>query len=254
MGEDSDNYYCRNKARYEGSDAQFAGTHFCIAKRTLAADQKAIRAMGFAIDTERFEMFGNVAREQKAELEQKLFDALLDGGLEATGMMVNSAASLNPWNVNNAVNMLRSKGFGNQTVIAALRRVAAQKNKAAMATAYHQFVEVAKAAKEGWSTGSAIASDPRNAELRLLLGALKVMQGNPELGLVVTGAEVGESLAYLVYLNGRVGELSSMTDEKLSRLSTLGKRLKDHVDAMRTSRTAWRQAMGINSGDPTCRS
>ena len=66
--------------------------------------------------------------------------------------------------------------------------------------------------------------------------------------------QVGESLAYLVYLNGRVGELSSMTDEKLSRLSTLGKRLKDHVDAMRTSRTAWRQAMGINSGDPTCRS
>lgn len=252
VGEDADNYYCRSRAQYEGSAAQRAGTRFCSAKRTLGADQNAIRELGFAIDTERFEMFAEVSKEQKAELENKVFDALLDNGLEATTVLANSAKSLNPWNVNNAVKMLEEKGFKNAAVSSALRRIALQKDKPAMAAAYRDFVEATKAAKEGWNTGSAMAKDRQNADLRLLVGALKVMQGNPELGLVVSGAELGESFAYLAYVSGRVNDLTKSTDEKLQRLAMLSQRLKGHVGDVRTSRTGWRRAMGISTGEPTC--
>jgi hypothetical protein len=254
VGEDADNYYCRSRGEYQGSAAEKAGMRFCAAKLALAADQKAVRELGFASDVERFEMFERVAREQKSELQRKVFDALLDQGLEAAGLVVDSAKSLNPWNVNNAVNMLNDKGFGNAAVIAALRRVAATKDKPAMAAAYHDFAEAAKAAKEGWSTRQGVATDARNAELRLLVGALKIMQGNPELGLLVTGAELGESLAYLTYVNGQVSDLAQSTDDKLIRIGMLTQRLKGHVDTVRASRWQWRQAMGIGSGEPRCAS
>lgn len=254
VGEDADNYYCRGRGEYQGSAAEKAGARFCAAKLALAADQNAIRQLGFASDVERFEMFEDVAKEQKSELQRKVFDALLDQGLEAIGLAVDSAKSLNPWNVNNAVKMLEEKGFRNRAVAAALRRVAATKDKPAMAAAYHQFAEVAKAAKEGWNTGSDMASDQKNSEMRLLLGALKVAQGNPELGLLVTGVELGESLAYLVYVSGRVNDLTRSTDDKLLRVGTLSQRLKGHVDAVRASRSQWRHAMGIASGEPRCSS
>jgi hypothetical protein len=252
VGEDDDNYYCRRKSEYQGSVAERAGTRFCVARRTLAADQSAIRALGFATDTERFEMFQRVSREQKAELQHKVLDVLFDQGLEATSVAVKSAQSLNPWNVNNAVKMLKEKRFGNAKVIAALRRIALTKDKPAMAAAYREFADVAKAAKEGWSTGSGMASDANNAELRLLVGALKLMQGNPGLGTAVTAAELGESFAYLVYVSGRVDELTRSTDDKLLRLDTLSQRLKGDVEALKASRRQWRQAMGIAGGEPTC--
>jgi hypothetical protein len=254
VGEDADSYICRNVSEYRGSSAEQAGMSFCSARRFLVADQNAIRQLGFANDTERFEMFAGVAREQKAELKHKVFDALLDQGLTATSIAVNSARSLNPWNVNNSIKMLRDRGYGNQTVISAMRRIAEQKNKPAMAAAYARFSELARSAKEGWSSGSAAAKDANNAELQLLVGALKVMQGNPELGTLITSAELGESLAYLIYVNGRVSDLSQATDEKLLRLGTLSQNLKARVDAMNTSRRQWRQMLGITSGEPNCQS
>jgi hypothetical protein len=252
VGEDAENYYCRSRAQYEGSAAQRAAAQFCSAKRTLGADQNAIRQLGFSLDTERFEMFAEVSREQKAELQNRVLDALLDYGFEATAVIANSAKSLNPWNVNNAVRMLEEKGFKNAMVNAALRRIALQKDKPAIVAAYRDFVDAAKAAKEGWNTGTAMSKDSQNAALRLLVGALKVMQGNSDLGLAVTAAELGESLAYLLYMNGRVNELTKSSDEKLQRLTALSKRLQGHVGDVRTQRTEWRRAMGISRGEPTC--
>jgi hypothetical protein len=254
VGEDADNYYCRRRAEYEGSRPQALGARVCAARRTLAADQNAIRALGFAVDTERFEMFADVAREQKSELEHKVLDALFEQAFEATGKVVESAKPLNPWNVNQAADILQAKGFGSPTVIAALRRVARQKDKPAMAAAYQEFAAAVKGAKEGWSTGSAMAKDPDNAQLRLLLGALKVVQGNPDLGLAVTTAELGESLAYLAYVNGQVSELTKLTDDKLARLAVLSKRVQGHFGDVRDARKSWRESMGIRTGEPTCSS
>jgi len=252
VGEDEDNYYCRSRREYEGSPTQALAARVCAARRTLAADQSAIRALGFGIDVERFEMFADVAKAQKAELEHKVFGALFEQAFEATGKAVESAKSLNPWNVNQAADLLEAKGFGNPAVIAALRRIARQRDKPAMAAAYQQFAAAVNGAKEGWSTGSGMAKDPDNAKLRLLVGALKVVQGNTDLGMAVTTAELGESLAYLVYVNGRVNELTKVSDEKLARLATLGNRVKGHVEDVRTARTAWRKAVVIKTGEPTC--
>ena len=252
VGEDEDNYYCRSRREYQGSAAEKAAERFCSLKRTLAADQNAIRQLGFTGDVQQFEMFGEVAKDQKAELQKKVYDALLDSALDGVGIAADSAKSLNPWNVNNAVRMLEEKGFRNKTMVTALRRIAAAKDKPAMAAAYNQFVEITRAAREGWSTGSDMATDPVNAELRLALGALKLMQGNPQLGLVITTAEFGENLAYLYYVNGRVTDLTKSTDDKLERLGSLTKRLKDHVAAVQTSRADWRRGLGLRAGEPRC--
>ena len=199
-------------------------------------------------------MFKEVAKDQKAELQRKAYEGLFESGLDAGALAVDSAKSLNPWNVNHAIRMLEEKGFRNRTMVTALRRVAATKDKPAMAAAYHHFTDIAKAAKEGWFTGSDMATDPANAELRLAVGALKVMHGNPNLGLVITSLEFGESLAYLLYVNGRVSDLTRSTDDKLDRLGTLTRRLREHVDAVHTARAEWRRGLGIRAGEPRCES
>jgi hypothetical protein len=242
-----------NRVEYEGSQAQKLASHFCLTKQALAADQNAIRHLGFAGDTERFEMFAKVAQDQKAELKHKVFDALLDQGLEATGLALDTARSLNPWNVNKAADTLKAKGFGDARVIAALRHIARQKGKPAIAAAYHDFSEAAKSAKEGWSTGSGMTKDPEYADLQLLVGALKIMQGNYELGLAVTTAELGESLAYLTYVSGQVSDLTRLSDDKLSRLTTLTERLRGHVNDMKKTKQDWQKSIG-NAGEPTCSS
>jgi hypothetical protein len=252
VGEDADNYYCMEKAKYEGSDAQNFGLQFCHAKLAVAADQRAIHELGFATDAERFELFADVAKEQRADLKRKVFDAFLDQGLEKTETMLKSAKSLNPWNVNNAVHMLDTKRFGRPTIAAALRRIALQKDKPAMFVAYRDFVDVAKSAKEGWDTGSDMAKDPESADLRLLVGALKVVQGNPELGLAVTTFEFSESVVYLWYVSGEASELAKLSDEKLKRIPDLTERLKGHLKTMAQSKKTWRTATGYATGTPVC--
>jgi hypothetical protein len=253
VGEDADNYYCMEKAKYDASPAKNLASQFCHAKYAVAGDQNAIRALGFNFDAQRFELFTDVAKDQKADLEHKVFDALLDQSLEGSGMAFKSAKSLNPWNVNNAVNMLKDKGFGNTAIINALRRVAAQKDKPAMYAAYKDFVELAKSAKEGWATGSDMAKDPDNANLRFLLGALKVMQGNPELGAAVTTLEFGENLAYLYYLTGEVNDLAKASGQKMKRLSELSAKLNGDVKALTQSKRGWQASTGYRTGTPVCK-
>ena len=252
VGEDADNYYCMGRARYEGSAAQGFGSRFCRAKRAVATDQTAIRELGFATDNERFDLFANVAREQKAELQHKLFDALLDQGLEATETVLIRAKSLNPWNVNNAIDVLKTKGFGNETIIAALRRIALQRDKAAIVAAYRDFVEVVKAAKKEWNTVSEMAKDPEKSDLHLTVGALKIMQGNPEFGLAITAAELAESLVYLAYTTGKINELAKVSDDKVTRLAELTKRLRRDVDDANESKNAWRQSLAYTTAIPVC--
>src|SRR5438874_1169778 len=64
VGEDADNYYCMERSR--SSTAQHYGIEFCHAKIAVGADQNAIRALGFATDAERFELYAGVASTQKA--------------------------------------------------------------------------------------------------------------------------------------------------------------------------------------------
>lgn len=257
VGEDADNYYCMERTKYEGSTTQKFGSQFCLAKQLLVADQTAIRNLGFALDAERFEMFENIAHEQKAELQHKIFDALLDQGLEATDIALDSAKSLNPWNVNKAIDMLKAKGFDNALIISALRRIALQEDKPTLLASYRDFVKLAKRAKEGWDTEAGIAKDPENSQLRLMVGALKIMQGNPELGLAVTAAEFSENLTYLGYLSGQVSDLTNASDEKLALLGTpthggLTQRLKLHVNDMMTAKNAWQKSSGYATGTPVC--
>jgi hypothetical protein len=252
VGADADNYYCMKKPVYEGSAAQQYGRQFCQAKQVVAADQTAIRALGFTTDAERFEMYGDVATGQKAQFQHRILNALFDQGLNATQVMVNKASSLNPWNVNTAVRTLEESGFDNAVVVMALRSIARQRDKPAMAAAYRDFAQKLKGAKEGWETRTDMSTDTKNAKLRLALGALKIMQGNPELGLVITGLQFGENIAYLLYLTNRIDDLTAATDAHLARLHELSERLQSHVTAMLANKRAWRNSTGYSTGTPVC--
>ena len=250
IGEDADNYYYMERSKFKGSAAERLGAQYRRAKLEIAADQTAIRELGFALDVDSFQRFEELAKKEKEELQHQIFDALLEQGLEATRLAAESAKSLNPWNVQKAIHFLEEKGFRNGAVFAALRKIAATKGKPEMAAAYKEFAESLKAAKIGWDTGRDAAKDPDHAELRMAVGVLKVLQGNPELGLAVTAAEFGEHLVALGYMSGKVKELTALTDEKLTRLATLTERLHGHVKELNESRTAWRKATGHQNASP----
>lgn len=71
------------------------------------------------------------------------------------------------------------------------------------------------------------------------------MQGNYELGLVVTGLEFGEDSAHPHYLSGEVNDLAQATDDKLAGLAPLGARWKDHASDLVRTRQQWPTGMGL---------
>jgi hypothetical protein len=251
VAEDATNWYCREAKAYKNSEGPKLADQYCATNKKVAADQNAIRNLGFAVDVERYRMFGKVAQDQQADLKRKIMLAMFDQGLLATGNILDGAKSLNPWNVNKAVKLLEEKGFGNEQLIASLRDVARVRGKPEIAAAYHRFEELAKSTVEGYSTGQGMAKEPETAQLQLLAGALKTMQGNYELGLVITGLEFGESIAYLSYVSGEMNSLAQETDDKLAKLVPLAARLKDHVKYLVSTREAWQTEMDIPVA-PSC--
>jgi len=226
---------------------------FCKAKMQVAADGRAIKQLNFGNDAESFEMFEKTSRTQKAKFEEKVLGALLDQGLEATTMAAKSAKSLNPVSVNAAIDKLRKSGLNNEAIVAALHAIADTRDKPAMAEAYKTLVHLVRSAKEGYDTGKDMAEEPGNAKLRLLLGVLNVPQRNPELGLVVTGADFGESLAYLGYISAKVGDLTQVTDDKLLQLKSLVARMRGDMTSLQRARSQWKAAnAGSGQGEPDC--
>lgn len=224
---------------------------FCATQLRVAADQRAIEQMNFGNDARSFEMFADVSATQKAKFQEKALDALLDQGLKATTIAAESASSLNPYNVNTTINKLRAKGFNNDAIFAGLRKIAATKGKPAMAEAYKDFVDIVQKAKEGYDTGKEMAEESQNANLRLLLGVLKVAQGNPEAGLAVTAADFGESFFYLGYISAQVGDLTQVTDDKLVLLKGRIDRLKQDVSALNAAKQDW-ATTSQKPGEPDC--
>jgi hypothetical protein len=229
-----------------------AAANYCAAKLKVGADERAIQQMNFGNETRSFEMFADVSAEQKAKFQKKVLDALLDQGLEVTKMAADSAKSLNPYNVNATIKRLRAEGLNNDAIFAGLRKIAATKDKPAMAAAYKSFVDLVKNEKEGYDAGKDMAEDSQDANLRLLLGVLKVAQGDSEVGLVVTGADFGVSFAYLGYISGQVDDLTQVTDSKLLQLNSLIDRLKQDVSALNAAKQDWAGA-NDHPGEPDCR-
>jgi hypothetical protein len=228
-----------------------ANVKFCAAKLKVSADERAIQQMNFGNDERSFEMFENVSKAQKMKFEEKALGALLDQGIEATKMAAKSAKSLNPWNVNTKINELRVMGLNNDAIFTGLRKLAATKDKPAMAEAYKDLVGLVQSAKEGYDTGKDMAKEPQNATLRLLLGVLKVAQGNPELGIAVTAADFVESFAYLGYMSVKVGDLTQVTDDKLALLKSRIERLKNDVVSLRKAKQDW-TTTNAEQSEPDC--
>jgi hypothetical protein len=252
IGEDVQRYYCLAESRYHNSPAMHLAEQYCKERKIVAADHNAISQLGFNLDAQRLEEYGAVAREQKDEMADKVVSALLDQSLDAAEAGLGSAKSLNPWNVNQAVKMLEEKGFAHPAIVAALRRVAQQRYKPEMFEAYKHFIDLAKAAREGWKTGEAAEKDPKNSNALLLLAALKTVQKNPEMGLIITGAEFTESMAYLYYLSGQIPDIAQSTDEKLARLPALSQRLHSHARELAETRRAWREQTSYSGATPVC--
>ena len=220
----------------------------------MAADERAIAQMNFGNEVRSFAMFAKVSKAQKAKFEEKVLGALIDQGAEASTMAAMRAKSLNTVNVKAAIKKLRASGLKDERIFAALYTIANTKDKPAMAEAYKEVVHLVMTGKEGYDTGKDMAEDLKNARLRLLLGALKVAQGNPELGLVVTGAEFGESLAYLGYISSKVGDLNRVADSKLAQLNSLIARLKGDVATLQRAKRHWAAANpNAHRTEPECR-
>lgn len=224
----------------------------CSAKRRIAADQQAIRLMNFDADTESFEKFEWIAREQKAELTNKLLSAALDQGIDAASKLPKKLMTLNMNNVHKEIKKLESIGLNkNQRVIDAMYEIAQSIDERKKIKAYNRLLKEVKTAKEIYSTGTGIAKDPDNAGLRFLLGALQIAQRNPVLGLWVTAADVSENFAYFVYLTGQVGDLSKLTDDKMKALNERIVQMKKDMTAFKTAKQKW-QASGM-TGEPDCK-
>ena len=251
VAEDENNWYCKDVAAYQKTRGPELVGEYCSAKLKVGADQSAIRNLGFAVDTERFEMYRAVATDQRSELKNKVMMEMVGNSLKVVGNLADSARPLNPWSVNKSVKMLEDNGFGNPALIAALRNIALVRGKPAMAAAYAKFEKLAESGLEGYSTGRGVKKDPGTWKLQLLAGALKVMQGNEAAGLVITGAEFSESLAYLYYVGGQVDALDQITDDKLANLARLGERLKDDVDDMVSAKQSWQSEMDVPVA-PSC--
>lgn len=224
---------------------------FCKMKGLSDADIAAIKAIDFRADIESYQEFEKLSTKEKASFENKAFMAALDQGLEAAEKGVDAAKSLNPWSVNTAIKDFKARGFDDPTLFAAMRKVAAATGKPQKAEAYKAFVKLAKAGYEGYKTGKDMREEPDNARLRFLLGTLKVMQNNPELGLAVTTAEFAESYAWLYWLDRLQSERMDITETKLKQLAALSANLKTHMDAMKTARDQYREDTGA-SDDPSC--
>jgi hypothetical protein len=167
-------------------------------------------------------------------------------------MAAKSAKSLNPFNVNDTIKTLSAAGLADEHVISALRTIAGTRDKPAIAEAYKVVVGFVKAGKEGYDTGKDMAADRKNARLRFLLGLLKVAQGNPEVGLGLTGLEFVESLVYLGYSSSKVDALNKITDDKLVVLKSLFAQLKADMAALQRAKAEWR-AENIDALEPACR-
>lgn len=252
VAEDAHNYYCLVSEDYNQTRGPQLAAQYCSAKKVIGADQSALHNLNFANDADRYELYTDVAKSQQAELKNRVMMALVSQALVASDALAQSAKSLNPYNVNNAAKLLEEKGFGNAQLISALRAVAAVRGKPEMAAAYSRFVQTAQMTLNGYGTGSGVEKDPATAQLQLLAGALKTVQGNYELGLVITTAQFGESLAYLYYVGGQIDDLANATDDKLGRVAALGSRLKGHVEDMVAARQAWQAETGVPSA-PSCR-
>ena len=207
--------------------------------------------MNFGSDARSFEMFAGVSEAQKAKFEEKISGALLDQALEATTLAAKSASSLNPWNVNSTINKLRANGLNSDMIFAGLRKIAATKDKPAMARAYKELVEHLKTLKEAHDNMKDAVEELKNGDPQLLLGVLKVAQGNPELGLAVTALDFGESFAYPGYVSTQVDDLTQVTDDKLTLLQGRIDRLKKDVDALNKAKRDW-TTKSEKSGGPDC--
>jgi hypothetical protein len=209
------------------------------------------RSQGKA-DTESFDRFEEIAREQKKGITNKLLSAVLDQGIEAASKLANEVKSLNLNNVHKEIQKLKYIGLnGNQRVIDAIYEIAQSIDERKRAKAYYRFIQELKTAKKTYSTGTDIAKDPDNAGLRFLLGALKIAQHNPELGLWVTAVDVGENFAYLAYLSRQIGDLSKLSDDKIKILNERIVQMKQDMGAFKTAKKKW-QVSGM-SGEPDCR-
>jgi len=250
IAESGDTVWCLHEGDSTGHQL---AREICLAKIQVGADQAAIRQLGFDSDVEQQAELEKEGKQQYQAFVRQVAGTLFDQTLDAVGVLADSAKSLNPWNVNQSVKALESKWYGGSGLTKALRRIAHVKGKPEIAAAYHDFAELAKTFREGYQTGQAMQEDPESSQLLLLVGVLKTLQGNYELGLVITGVEFAESLEYLSYLGARVDDLTDISDAKLARVSKLSLRLKGHVHDLNESRRKWRQETKIPV-DPRCSS
>jgi hypothetical protein len=79
-----------------------------------------------------------------------------------------------------------------------------------------------------------------------------MMEGDPALGLVVTGTEFIENMAYLLYLSSGVSDLAKETDSHLVQLDTRTKRLVSDVARMNNAKARWRTSTGFGGATSTC--
>lgn len=237
------------KGDYDNSAAAKYAQEFAKFDKFLKKDQDALNAQdkNLHANVELLDSYAKLTEDERAEFLKKL------GGIFA-GKILDGVATLNPWNVNNAVKSLKEFGVDSKEAEDLLRFIANQKDKRAIIESIDRLHD---------STGARLdaVNDPetRNKVLYNVLAALYLAQGNPELGVWITGADVAQSFCYLGVMggwkntlpfvtndnkSGVVNRIAENTDLELVTLTDLAKKTKSDFDNRMKAEKAWQAETG----------
>jgi hypothetical protein len=247
------------KGDYNHSKAAEYAQEYFKYKGILDKDQQAMNAESSNLhaNVELLASYSKLTEEERKEFLKSLGGALL-------GKILDGAATLNPWNVNNAINWLKDHGVDSDIAASLLRSISKVPDKR---DKIDYFIKGYNAGKEGTDAEKELGSDDSNYNktLYLVLGSLKVAQGNPELAPWITSAEVTESFVFLGVMggwkntlpfvtndnqSGVVNRIVANTDFQLVSLTRLASSTKQNFDKCMAAKKAWQSAMGNYNATP----
>lgn len=223
-------------------------SQICATRDLIAADQKAIAALNFALTAGDFEEIGKLTEDRKVALQDEavgaMFGAVLD---EASTRAVLKTASLNPFNAQKYIGELNGLGVKSRSLNDAIRNIALVKGKPQLADAFNKFVGVAKSTYDGYELKD---KDAARAVAVASIGIVGTLRDQSELGALATETNLLIALYYAGQMQSGIDQLNSMTNTKLLTLTELAKRLQTHVGQLNELKQNW--AAQFPGSTPSC--
>lgn len=218
-------------------------------RQKIDRDKKAIKDLGFNIDTTEIDALANASADQRNKMAHTAYKNLVENltgevlkniGESAGKALIpgaglpNGYASLNPLNVNKFINRLDNP---NGPVALLLKQLAATAQKAARLKYLQQLPAAVEREQGGYDLlfGEASTQARSLEAYRKLTKALAELGGYPQAARVLeigtSGADVLVAYANLVYGNLSLKRLNDVVTAKAKALVTLDSTIKKDVNA-----------------------